>query len=80
MGSLGFEPSLEGVTSSGSEGVKTAFARGLQISYLAMSGFVAIAIALSLLIRGSTASGSSMLAEDKEDVDTTMKLGSEVTP
>ena len=80
MGSLGYEPSLEGVTSDGSEGVKTAFARGLQISYLAMSGFVAVAIALSLLIRGSTASGSSMLAEDKEDVDSTMKLGSEVTP
>lgn len=75
MGSLGYEPSLEGVTADGSEGVKTAFTRGLQIAYLTMSGFIAIAIALSLLARDGTVSGGSTVSESKEDEHSTTDLG-----
>ena len=48
MGSLGYEPSLEAITSAGGgEGVKAAFVQGVQTAYLVMSGFVVIAIVLS---------------------------------
>ena len=49
MGSLGYEPSLDAVTSaaSGGEGVKSAFTQGLRTAYLAMLGLNCIALVLS---------------------------------
>ena len=48
MGSLGYEPSLEAITSAGGgEGVRAAFVQGAQTAYLVGSGFMALAIVLS---------------------------------
>ena len=47
MGSQGFEPSLDAVTSDGGEGVKAAFTQGLRTAYLMMSSLIVVALVLS---------------------------------
>ena len=48
MGASGFEPSLDAVSSAVSgNGAGAAFTRGLQVTYLLMSGFILLAIVLS---------------------------------
>ena len=49
MGSMGYEPSLEAVSSAEGEGVKAAFTQGLQLAYLVMATFLGIAIVLTLI-------------------------------
>ena len=50
MGSLGYEPSLDVVaTTGGGPGVRAAFTQGLQTSFLVLSGFIVIALALSII-------------------------------
>ena len=56
MSAQGFEPSLDAVSSAGGEAIKEAFTDGLQTAYLAMSGVVVVALALSLVRPGSAVS------------------------
>ncbi len=47
MGSLGFEPSLAGVTSEGSEGLLSAFTSGLRVAYSIMAVVVLVGVVAS---------------------------------
>ena len=51
MGSLGFEPSLAGVTSEGSEGLLAAFTSGLRVAYTIMA-FVVLAGVVASAFKG----------------------------
>ena len=47
MGSLGYEPSLAGVTSEGSEGLLAAFTSGLRVAYSIMAAVVLVGVVAS---------------------------------
>ena len=47
MGASGYEPSLDAVSAVGGDGVRAAFTRGLQVTYLLMSALIFIAIVMS---------------------------------
>ena len=47
MGSMGFEPSLDAVGSSGGEGVGAAFTQGLSYAFLLLMGLVLLALTVS---------------------------------
>ena len=51
MGSLGYEPSLAGVTSEGSEGLLSAFTSGLRVAYSIMA-FVVLAGVIASAFKG----------------------------
>ena len=65
MGSQGFEPSLDAVSSGGGEGVKAAFTQGLRTAYLGMSSLVVLALVLS-----SFKDKTPMQKDAPADVDT----------
>ena len=48
MGSMGFEPTLDVVSSGGEAGAREAFTEGLRLAYIVTSGFVALALVLSV--------------------------------
>ena len=62
MGSQGFEPSLDAVTSDGGEGVKAAFTQGLRTAYLVMSSLIVVALVLSSF-KGGTPIQEDTLSE-----------------
>ena len=64
MSAQGFEPSLDAVSSAGGEAIKGAFTDGLQTAYLAMSGVVVVALALSLVRPGSAVSPRARVEAD----------------
>ena len=64
MSSQGFEPSLEAVASGGQQGVQAAFTDGLRTAFLVMTGFVGLAIVLSLITGGATVEETAVPERD----------------
>ena len=52
MSSMGFEPTLDAVSSGGEAGAREAFTEGLRLAYMVTAGFVALALVLSMVKGG----------------------------
>ena len=66
MNSMGFEPSLEAVR-DGAEGVGHAFTTGLRYAFLAMTGWILIAMTISALQRGRVGEMGTAKPEELEE-------------
>ena len=65
MGSMGYVPSLSGVTADGAPGLLDAFTAGLRSAYLVLAGLLLIALAASAF-RGTPLSGAESVEESAD--------------
>ncbi len=65
MASEGFEASLDAVRAGGGEGVKEAFTQGLRFAYLIMSGFVGLALLLTVFRSGEPGGRAAVASQEK---------------